>query len=116
MTAIDMTKPSLRALAKALRGPMPKGFTWNFGQLCRTDTCGSVGCAIGLAKTLWPKAFPDLYDDLNATDASVAERFNISVQQVKQLFWIPQLHGQTNYADVTPSMVADTIDKFLASQ
>ena len=48
----------LRMLARALRAPMPEGFGWDFGTKYQNDECGTVGCAMGLAKTLWFESRP----------------------------------------------------------
>ena len=41
------SEEGLRVLARALRAPMPKDFTWDFGELySKSDSCGSIGCAV----------------------------------------------------------------------
>lgn len=51
--AVDLTKPSLEALAYVLEHAehWPKGWTWNF----RTpvNECGTAGCALGIGMWLW---------------------------------------------------------------
>ena len=94
----------LRVLARALRAPMPAGFEWNFDIKYENDECGTVGCAMGLAKTLWFKC-------RSRCSMDISEAFNISYFDVVALF-VP---NNLDYDKITPAMVADAIDRYLDS-
>lgn len=110
----------LRRLAFILRRPdlWPRGFTWNFA------SCES--CAMGLARTLWfPAERPrGVHDHIEF----VAQAFGIPQGVANELFHQPSWLRSKLLADpadafgdmrswcesVTPRMVADSIDRFLA--
>lgn len=109
-----LDKPSLENLSYVLRHPdmWPEGFIWNFNH------CDS--CAMGLAHSLW-SAIPSTNRD---TGSSIMARsfamphedanliFMSARGKKKILGFIPS----TPYnRDVTPEMVADQIDKYLAT-
>lgn len=125
-----LDKPSLGNLSYALRHPdtWPEGFVWNYGECTQ--------CAMGLAHALWqqvPKA-------TKRTGGSfMARAFALPFDVATSIFmghvgayraqWIPasavrtEVSGrlwwktkkQVPYWDaITPGMVADQIDKYLA--
>ncbi len=94
----------LRVLALALRAPMPEGFGLDFGTKYQNDECGTVGCAMGLAKTLW-------FTSRARRSMDISAAFNISHFDVAALF-VP---NNLDYAKITPAMVADAIDRYLDS-
>lgn len=115
-----LDKPSLGNLSYALRHPetWPKNFIWDYSQ------CDQ--CAMGLAHHLWgsiPKG-----DNILRIGASrmarafaipydVASRFffgkwpGVATRTAGYLWWKKTL---VNHAVITPDMVADQIDKYLA--
>jgi hypothetical protein len=116
----DLDKPSLRALSYVLRHPntWPEGFIWNY------DNCES--CAMGLAHELW-----DVSETENKNAASIMSRtFGISYEEADSIF-MGQVRGKpapwreygpkwwrstVPRGDVSPEMVADAIDSYLASE
>lgn len=96
----DLSKPSLEGLSWLLRH-LPPDHEWNFKIVGGPTGCGSAGCALGLAHRVWPA--------WDGNDAAWGVPTAISYT-----FF---LHGQ--YAPVpdylvTPTMVADRIDQYLA--
>ena len=92
-------------LIAALRREMPAGYTWDFGSAWTRDDCGTRGCALGLAITMWPELYPD--------SDSVADHIGISHGAAWRIFgrtpgclW-PAGRGD----EVTPGMVADALSK-----
>lgn len=109
-------KPTLKALSYALRHKemWPTGFWWEFAFI---ETC-----AMGLASEIWGGA---------SNAMSMSELFDMPLQDARDIFlnegnwatvrrslfstWFPWV--KTPRADlrkVTPEMVADQIDKYLA--
>lgn len=116
----DLDKPSLHALSYSLRHPdtWPKGFIWNY------NNCSS--CAMGLAHYLWSGSIPDT--NINTGASIMAREFAMPFKEAKSIFlgsaaWTPtQRTGHLWWAKdkynldiVTPEMVADQIDKYLAT-
>lgn len=124
-----LDKPSLENLSYCLRHPetWPPGFHWDFSQ-CAT-------CAMGLARALWDNkvAFDDRGDKANEKAASVVARtFAMPYEMTSDIFlgtgkWVPrhskikgalwwkEISTEQNFHAVLPEMVADQIDKHLAS-
>lgn len=122
MSLLDLGKPSLHALSYALRHPdtWPNGFIWDYSDCHR--------CAMGLAHRLW-ESIPKVGKD---TGASVmARKFAMPYTAAQDIFmgsghWVPRRlftrghlwwkeHLSTqDFARVTPDMVADHIDAYLA--
>lgn len=119
----DLNKPSLHALSYALRHPdtWPADFVWNF------EYCDQ--CAMGLAHQLW-KSIPESDNDVKTGTSRMARAFAMPYTDAKNIFfgnrdWTPQkewtegwIFKKTfkshNLGAVTPDMVADQIDKYLA--
>lgn len=125
-------KPTLHGLSYALRHPetWPEGFTWNYGQ------CGQ--CAMGLAHALW-KEIPRA--TTSTASSLMARAFAISYESASSIFlgkigntpakWIPSSIYKTevrghlwwktssrkaaHWDAITPEMVADQIDKYIAT-
>jgi hypothetical protein len=132
---VDLDKPSLRGLSYALRHPKmwPRGFVWNY-QNC-------TQCAMGLAHTLWlgtrrPRG------DVNVGSSIMAKTFDMPFEKAKHIFFMAmmtRIHhvsitrvAETSWFGfhkkyetinvdepisremVTPEMVADDIDAYLA--
>ena len=124
----DLDKPSLHGLSYALRHPdtWPNGFVWNYKR------CQS--CAIGLAHQLW-NSIPSTGDP--RTGATIMARsFAMPYGASENIFlgkgpWCPRKtwtkiegflwwkkrvqRSQDDFDAVTPEMVADQIDKYLAT-
>lgn len=111
----DLSKPSLEALSHVLRHPekWPEGFEWDY-EWCST-------CAMGLAGLLWNQL---VSDDPNEMLDRTASLFAARRADMAPIFsgdgnWIPLAEGCTvlrNLKSVTPDIVADEIDKYLASR
>lgn len=120
--AID--KPSLENLSYALRHPetWPDGFEWDY------RNCNS--CAMGLASNLW-KSIPEPSNKREKGSSRMARSFSLPYEVAASIFfgskdWTPirnetkgmlwwKKHRQfLNIAAVTPEMVADQIDKYIA--
>jgi hypothetical protein len=102
-------QPSLQALAMALRHPesWPAGFTWNYQKL--------DNCALGLAGQLWPLG--SFWSSENAATA-----FSMPRSATYSIFWNAHVGRRRFFgliplgrSGVTPAMVADKIDRYLAT-
>jgi hypothetical protein len=119
----DLDKPSLHTLSYALRHPdtWPNGFVWNF-QDCKS-------CAMGLAHELWFASenrptgkTPDSYH--RAAVSAVARRFALPYAEAQRIFlrsdWAVKsrmfglVKEKIPMSAITPEMVADEIDRYLA--
>jgi len=117
----DLDKPSLHALSYALRHPdtWPQGFYWNYSD------CDE--CAMGLAHCLW-KSIPQPTDDSSRGTTDMARTFHIPYSVADSIFyggdWTPRRTSGhlwwkgtiMDFESVTPDMVADQIDAYLASK
>lgn len=99
----DLSKPGLNALSHILRHRelWPKEFRWNY-----TD-CDT--CAVGLARELWRLS----------NDLDMEKVFDIPSFAAENIFfafndWYEDLG--VKFSAVTPEMVADQIDKYIASR
>ena len=126
----DLNKPSLHALSYALRHPdtWPEGFVWDY------STCNH--CAMGLAHALWKQNVPEV---TRFTGASVMARsFALPFEDARFIFlgldgqygadFIPFQDVKTpggwfrratteripDWDAVTPEIIADQIDAYLA--
>lgn len=67
-TAPDFTRPSLEGLAHVLENPpaWPEGWAWDFTRIGGLPDCGTAGCAVGIARTMWlpHAAVGEIYDAL----------------------------------------------------
>lgn len=102
----DLSKPSLEALAHVLRHRemWPAKFKWRY------NNCDS--CAMGLAKQLW-----QMYSHFNYTPGIVAQTaitFGMPMDDAMAIF--VNYEPQDRRKAVTPEMVADQIDQYLASR
>lgn len=108
----SLDQPSLRALSHILRHKelWPKGFEWNFSK-CST-------CAMGLANKLW-----NLRDE--AHTSTISQHLKIHHHDATYLFTYDGYRQETKGRNlveittspdggVTPEMVADKIDEYLA--
>lgn len=125
----DLDRPSLVGLSYILRHPdtWPKGFKWNY------DNC--TACAIGLAHRLWKDDIGPLRGfnaDWCAGASIMARELAMPFAKALQIFYYAnerertrkKCFGLISIVDtvciereaVTPEMVADDIDSFLAGQ
>lgn len=134
----------LKKLSQLLRQEMPRGFVWYFLQYkitlpelegiraefrsyerhygnldarMRESGCGTAGCAIGLATTVWPElsdmlvSKPDFCKHGLVPDMhKVASYFGITETEAYGLFFDVASY---DVKEVTPQMVADKIDALL---
>lgn len=122
------SKPSLEGLVYALRHPetWPEGFVWNYRD------CNS--CAMGLARQLWDS----VPRTVRGTGASkMARTFAMPYEVANSIFmgkgptamdWLPfktenrgmlwwkEQFQVADHSRVTPEMVADQIEKYLADR
>jgi hypothetical protein len=119
-------REGLRRLAFALRHPetWPDGFVWNFSY-CEN-------CAMGLACQLWMEDAPnfsDADDEHRAYVSFIAHRLAVPFDDVQSLFlsadwakrtmtkWfgLVKIERKFPFEKITPGMVADAIDRYLAA-
>lgn len=103
----------LKQLGDALRWNIPRNFNWDFTTLGGTNTCGSFGCAIGLACDLWPKQIAcrlshDVADALNIPERDLAPIFGLRDTM--------SVYGMNLHGGITPHDVADAIDRYIAGK
>jgi len=110
----------LAQLSEALRHPEwweARGHEWYFPRILENRSCGTTGCAWGVAMTLWPKQVhrADMYF---AVGPAAAGHFGIPESEGWRIFgtdYVRSVYGVTEY-EVTPAMVADAIDALLAAK
>lgn len=103
-------REGLAQLSAALRREMPPSFAWNFGVIHVKSPCGSAGCALGLAIELWPSTRHDL---LSGEADLLCGCFGISGEAAVRFFC--DTAYRVPWQSVTPTMVADRIDHWLAT-
>lgn len=116
----DLDKPVLHNLAYVLRHPelWPKDFVWNFNKCDK--------CAMRLAHDLWFKNDKWIFDKDNAP-SYMARAFAMPLGETQQIFmnktWskdkileLPIPFIEKKYKDITPEMVADEIDRYVATR
>lgn len=99
-------EPSLKSLSHVLRHQelWPAGFEWNYG--------GCDTCAMGLANNLWEEHI--IYPDSGA----MSRAFDINLSVAGRIFGgndMFKTYGVDYYNKITPEMVADKIDEYLAT-
>src|SRR5882672_3746884 len=103
----DLDKPSLAALSYLLRHheEWPPEFKWDY------TYCDQ--CAMGLARTLWEKDYNPDKDQIVYAEDYMQNIFGLSIEMIEDIFegtgW-----AENNLETVTPEMVADKIDTYLA--
>lgn len=96
-----------RMFCEALRGKMPEGFEWDYAHQYHETNCGSSGCAIGLAQIRTGRQW---------CGTELGRWLGIGRHAGQECFYRAWRHCGVSYNDVTPSMVADLIEKFAAEQ
>ncbi len=100
-----------RRLIAALRGEMPAGFTWNFNKTHFRNTCGTVGCAMGLAIEIGVlRPFAGMLFALDWYEP-MAARIGISKEDSHRIFGMVSSYGANDPDKVTPAMVADKLEQ-----
>lgn len=134
-TLFKLDKPSLENLSYVLRHPetWPEGFIWNYAHCSQ--------CAMGLAYELWNIAKPDNAGYVDVGCSTMARAFGISYSATEDIFFDANVsRGDTaeviiktgpfgwgkplirekfipfDRTDITPEMIADDIDAYLASR
>lgn len=102
----DLSKPSLEGLAWLLRHPAEwqKGHVWNFAKAWEVTSCGTAGCAIGIMYGAWPATL--------SVDDNIATLGMYKDGAFSRIFRA----GMFDRRAITPSVVADRIDDYLAGR
>jgi hypothetical protein len=85
---------------------VPETHEWNFKTYYIEKSCGTAGCAIGLAHTIWPGA--GLLEIKDLDYENVASHFGMSEAQIDDVF---HHSGYPCGGVVTPEMVADKLER-----
>lgn len=109
-TKPDLSKPSLEGLSWLLQHlstelPTHKYEHYHFAT---AGKCGTAGCAYGICQIVWPDAFPP---DLDIMEGVRADR--IFGRNAYVTIFSTYAYRCSPW-DVTPQMVADRIDAYLA--
>lgn len=112
-----ISTPAMRRaiLISALRHPMPPEFTWDYGCFHTRTACGTTGCALGLARTI----FPDerrLRRKFWRPFKAWAEVFGITPKQAGRIFCSRETYHVQKLGDVTPHQVADQLEKVVQGE
>src|SRR5258706_15803969 len=101
----DLDKPSLTALSYLLRHQeqWPTGFVWNYAWCDK--------CAMGLARTLWKRDFITNDDNIEQAEIFMMSTFGLGIETIEDIFENEDYPGMSK---ITPEMVADKIDTYLA--
>ena len=118
-TAPDLTTPTPAGLAWLLRNPViwSGRMVFDFGISLERDrdevgdSCGTSGCAIGLAWLTWGGASSRW--DCTDSFTDMYTRLGMDYDSAQAIFYSPSTYG-VEWSDVTPDMVADKIDEWLA--
>lgn len=111
-------KEGLRKLAYLLRQQMPAKFEWKYGVVYAESECGTAGCAMGLARFVWPEAaaaIPLLFRGTATDAATVARLFDMPLEVAEDIFFFGYACKSRRHSEIKPVAVADAIDKYLAS-
>ena len=92
-----------KALIQALRALMPDHFKWKFTTVSDQHSCGTVGCALGLALVMWPEHGVFETEDF----------FDLSIKQVNEVFYGCDKSYPSDANHITPAMVADALEATL---
>jgi hypothetical protein len=99
--------PQRRELIAALRAqaagiPVVPDFKWDFGFMLETNSCGSVGCALGLGELLGHTDFATIY--------AGAKVYGLTFDDARRIFYNVENYYGPDEPDVTPAQVADALE------
>ena len=108
-------RQGLRNLAYVLRNPVlwPQGHEWDYSTVLSNAPCGTAGCAIGIARMVWP-GFPLPLEHQADWCPQAASFFGMKQRTFEEIFISARKHDCDDWEEVTPVMVADAIDSYLA--
>lgn len=107
-TKPDLSKPSLEGLSYALRHLPETLGRWKYIHTIIENDCGTAGCAWGMARRLWPKQTRAKRKNVCSDDAD-----HLFGSGAYDRFFTEGAYGILPEL-VTPQMVADRIDAYLA--
>lgn len=118
-TKPDLSKPSLEGLSWLLRHPeaWPAHFQWRFQDVLERGKCGTTGCAIGIAQLTWGGMLRKENRSAASHDTEPArERFGMRYDDFADIFLGASAYpsARLTLANISPAMVADAIDAYLA--
>lgn len=101
-------------LVYALRH-LPETHRWNFMYVFHQEECGTAGCAIGLAHTLWPEfEMAKINDERTHIFWSKSEEIlGVSESAAYDMFSTSRAYECHLMTEVTPEMVADKLEEYL---
>lgn len=105
----DLSKASLEGLSWLLRHKerWPRNHEWNFGWLLHEAECGTAGCALGIAQLVWCAEGLKPWGVIGW-----GEYFGLWDEEAYHIF--EHFTYPCPASAVTPTMVADRIDAYLA--
>ena len=106
----DVTVTRRKQLVEALRDPkLAEHHKWDFSAVGGATRCGSAGCAMGLARTMWSHLLPSSKD--------IEDWFGLPTAVAVDVFADPfgRTYGGVELAEVTPLMVADALEATYAN-
>lgn len=120
---VAIETPAIRraTLAAALRDEMPDGFTWYFPVSEEVTDCGTRGCALGLARTLWRDV--PLLNSQPSRDW-LDKFFGLKPGGAHRVFWGGLSFNQASHSRIfpayktinpSPSVVADALESQAAT-
>ncbi len=106
---VAVETPTIRRaiLVAALRSDMGN-WDWNF--LIATNECGTAGCAIGLAATIWGRDKAGIGPNSGLDFTQISRFFGIDKYEAEQTFG-SFAYGVGNASKVTPEMVARRLER-----
>lgn len=113
---VAIEAPALRraVLIEALRQQMPKGFIWDYSLGYDKRSCGTAGCALGLAVALGllKRPAPGIVAAYSLLKPAM-EMFGLDDAAARRIFYSPETYGfdSEDWNAVTPMMVADELEK-----
>lgn len=107
-------KEGLRKLAYVLRHPeMWRSHRWVYSVTEERNECGTSGCAIGVARCVWPEARSLLPTRVAGLEEHISAVFAMDEIDAERLFLLGTFATQTNM--ITAEDVADAIDRYLVT-
>jgi len=108
-------------IAEGLRSDFSHLIIWNFNcpllsaeeYAVNTGECGYMGCGVGYAHRRWP------YQVKHPILENLCLGLGLPESEIGAIFGyngMPEYYGNLNHDNITPLMVADAIDKFIANK